>query len=546
MRSGLQYWVVCCLFLLAGQAASAQKARQEKRDRQVRQEEELDHFRQWLQTDVLYLITEQEKDVFLKLGTIEEKEHFIEQFWHRRDPNPLTAHNEFKDEHYRRIAYANEHFSSGLAGWLTDRGRIYIIHGPPAEIDSRPSGGFYRRPGYEGGGSTTTYPFEVWRYRYVEGIGSDVVLEFVDPSLSGEYRLALDPSEKDALLHVPGGGFTQAEALGLADRSERPLYYRGNEDHPFSPRRARDSPFSRYETYLMIQRPQQIKYTDLKRVVDVNISFVDLPFKVREDYFLVNQERALIPVTVEVDNKNLDYVVEEGRRVAKVAVYGLVTGITGRVVAEFEDELQSSLTLDDFERGVRGRSLYQQLLLLENRGRYKLDLVVRDLTTSKTGAFRRGLVPPTAKSQELMASSLVLSGFVRYLDEVPKENQMFVLGDVWIRPSLDRTFPRGTPLHVYFQLYNAALDQAELRPSIRASYRILDAQGKTLLEQTDENNQTIQFFSGRRLVLVKHFDTEALSEGEYRVEIEIHDRIKDESVQIGERFSVASSEQTSR
>ncbi len=546
IRNGLQPLTAFWLLLLTVGIAGAQKARQENRARQVQQEEELDHFQQWLQTDVLYIITEQEKDVFLKLGTIEEKEHFIEQFWRRRDPNPLTAHNEFKDEHYRRIAYANERFSSGLSGWLTDRGRIYIIHGPPAEIESRPSGGSYRRPYYEGGGSTTTYPFEVWRYRYLEGIGSDVVLEFVDSSLTGEYRLALDPSEKDAFLYVPGAGLTEAEALGLADQSERPYYYRGNEDYPLSPRRARDSPFARYETYSMIQRPQQIEFVDLKRVVDVNISFVDLPFKVREDYFLVNQQRALIPVTLEVDNKNLDYVVEGDKRVAKVAVYGLVTGITGQVVVEFEDELKSSLALEDFDRGVRGRSLYQRLLLLENRGRYKLDLVVRDLTTSKTGVLRRGLVPPTAKTQQLRASSLILSSFVRYLDEVPQENQMFVLGDVWIRPSLDQTFRRGAPLHVYLQLYNAALDQAEMHPSIRASYRILDAQGKALVDQTDEDGQTIQFFSGQRLVLVKRFDTSALSEGQYKVEIEIRDRIKNESVQIGEHFYVTSNSRASR
>ena len=207
IRNGLQPLTAFWLLLLTVGIAGAQKARQETRARQVQQEEELDHFQQWLQTDVLYIITEQEKDVFLKLGTTEEKEHFVEQFWRRRDPNPLTAHNEFKDEHYRRIAYANERFSSGLAGWLTDRGRIYIIHGPPAEIESRPSGGYYRRPYYEGGGSTTTYPFEIWRYRYVEGIGTDVVLEFVDSSLTGRVSVGPRSKRKRCFLACAGSWF---------------------------------------------------------------------------------------------------------------------------------------------------------------------------------------------------------------------------------------------------------------------------------------------------------------------------------------------------
>ena len=226
----------------------------------LRQEESQDYYRKWLDEDVVYIITEEEREVFQSLTTPEEKEQFIEQFWRRRDPDPSTAVNEFKEEYFRRIAYANEHFSSGLPGWMTDRGRIYIIHGPPAEIEAHPSGGYYERPANEGGGSTVTFPFEVWRYRHIEGVGDDVELEFVDPSLTGEYKLALYPEEKDALLNVPGGGSTLAEQLGLATKADRPWFSPGNRGtYPLMPQRAKDNPFSRYETYAMVQRPAQIK-----------------------------------------------------------------------------------------------------------------------------------------------------------------------------------------------------------------------------------------------------------------------------------------------
>ena len=162
-----------------------------------------------------------ERETFLKLSTNEERENFIENFWLRRDPTPDTPENEFKEEHFRRIAYANEHYASGEPGWKTDRGRIYIIWGKPDDIDAHPSGGSYNRTPEEGGGSTSTYPFETWTYNYLETIGNNVKLEFVDKSGTNEYRLTTDPGEKDALLYVPGAGLSEMEAYGMADKSQR-------------------------------------------------------------------------------------------------------------------------------------------------------------------------------------------------------------------------------------------------------------------------------------------------------------------------------------
>ena len=152
----------------------------------------------WLKEEVVYIITDKERSDFKKLQTDAERRHFIDEFWKRRDPTPDTPENEYKDEHYRRIAYANDRFhDTRLPGWKTDRGRIYIQYGPPDEIDSHPSGGTYTRPPEEGGAQIVTYPFEMWRYRYIEGIGNNVLLEFVDKGKTGEYRLTMDPKEKE-------------------------------------------------------------------------------------------------------------------------------------------------------------------------------------------------------------------------------------------------------------------------------------------------------------------------------------------------------------
>jgi GWxTD domain-containing protein len=138
-------------------------------------------YAKWVNEDVTYIIDDRERAAFHSLQTDEEREKFIEQFWLRRDPTPGTAANEFKEEHYRRIAYANERYATGTPGWKTDRGRSYIIFGPPDEIESHPSGG----PGVA--------PYEEWLYRSIAGVGRNVFVRFEDPKRTGEYRQTVDP-----------------------------------------------------------------------------------------------------------------------------------------------------------------------------------------------------------------------------------------------------------------------------------------------------------------------------------------------------------------
>ena len=190
-------------------------------------------YKKWLEEEVPYIITDEERSAFLQLQTNEEREQFIEAFWQRRDPTPDTVENEFKEEHYRRIAYANERFSSGIPGWRTDRGRIYIMWGPPDEIETHSAGSTYNRPMTEGGGQTTVYGFDDWTYHYMEGIGQNITIEFVDPTGTGEYHITMDPGEKDAMAHVPGGGPSMLEADGHVHA--RP---RASRDRTVPPRRS--------------------------------------------------------------------------------------------------------------------------------------------------------------------------------------------------------------------------------------------------------------------------------------------------------------------
>ena len=244
-------------------------------------------YKDWLDKDVTYVITDEERRAFKKLQTDLEREKFIEEFWRRRDPDPDTEENEFKEEYYERIAYANEHFSSGIPGWKTDRGRIWIMYGKPDERETHPMGGAYDRPSYHGGGSTTTYPFEIWFYRYLPGVGSGIEIEFVDPSGSGEYRIARSPDEKDAMLMVPGAGLTLSEQLGLSNKADRIAGHGGSMHY----QREQDSPFSRLQMLADLNRPPQVKFNDLASAVNTGVIEENpLSFDVRVDFFRQSDE----------------------------------------------------------------------------------------------------------------------------------------------------------------------------------------------------------------------------------------------------------------
>ena len=528
--------------LTVAMAEPGGKKQSKKEKETLVDEEREDYYKKWLKEDVVYIIMPAEKTVFEKLSNPEEKEQFIEQFWYRRDLDQRTISNEFKEEHYRRIAYANERFYSGKPGWQTDRGRIYIIHGPPDQLESFAAGSTYARPIQEGGGYTKTYPWERWRYRFIEGLGPEVILEFVDKSMTGEFRLSFIPEDKDALLMVPGAGLTFFEEMTGASKTSRP-YFTGRNDNIRGFQE--DSPFARYQRYSQVQRPTEIKYKDLKEIVNINISYDNLPCKIGTDYIRLNEDQVLVPITLEIRNKDLTFKEEAGVHLAKVSVYGIITSITHRIITEFEDDMMASFKPEFLERGLGGRSLYQKIVPVDRKMRYKLDLVVKDVHSGHVGVIRRAIIPPSYDEKKLSLSSLILSDHILPMEIVPTENEMFVLGDVKVRPSLSKAFWADSVLGVYLQVYNAGIDQATLAPSLHITYRVLQGD-QVVLDLVDESGEAIQFVSGQRVVLIKQLPLQSLSPGRYRVQIEIRDQIKDQQTSVGDQFQVKSPPQVAQ
>ncbi len=492
-------------------------------------------YRQWLTEDVTYIISPDERNAFLQLDTNEEREQFIEQFWLRRSNNPDLPDNDFKEEHYRRIAYANEHYASGIPGWKTDRGRMYIMWGPADEVESHPTGGTYDRPMEEGGGSTSTYPWETWRWRYLEGIGENVIIEFVDPSGSGEYHMTMDPSEKDALLHVPGAGLSLMESMGMASKTDR--FTRS--DGTNLPRTMGGTPasmdeFNRLELYAKVNKPPEVKFKDLEAVVTSRIVRDQVHFNWRADYLKVTNDTVLVPVTVQVPNSQLSFQAKEGIHSATINIFGRVTTLTGRVVQTFEDSVSRDFPDSLYQQSLKLQSIYQKAVPLRP-GLYRLDLVIKDVQSGNVGVVNSRLQVPRYEDEKLEASSLILADQIEHVPAKQIGSGQFVLGSSKVRPRLEGDFTTADKLGIYMQVYNLKPDDKTHKSS--ATFQFTVRKGKEQIMQFKETSEEMKQ-TGDQVTIERLLPLATLSPGKYSLEVNAIDSLSNQTISKTADFTV--------
>jgi len=513
-----------------------QKLTKEQKQKMKKTLKELEGpYRTWLNEDVVYIISPEERSAFLQLETNEEREQFIEQFWLRRSSNPDMPDNDFKEEHYRRIAYANEHFASGIPGWKTDRGRIYIIWGPPDEIESHPTGGTWDRPEDMGGGSTTTYPWETWRYRYLEGIQENVILEFVDPSSSGEYHLTMDPSEKDALTNVPGAGLSDLEAMGMASKADR----FSRSDGTRLPTAMGGTPasldeFTRLELYAKVQRPPEVKYKDLEALVTSRMVRDQLHFSYRTDFMKVTNDTVLVPVTVQIPNHQLQFKAKDGVHSASINIFGRVSTLTGRTVQTFEDSVSKDFPDSLFQQSVKLSSIYQKALPLRP-GLYRLDLVIKDVESGNVGVVNSRLAVPRYEDEKLDASTLILADQIERVPAKQLGTGQFVLGSSKVRPRLDGDFTTADRLGIYLQVYNLKPDEKTHKSNATFVYTVKKGNEQVMQfkETSEEMKQT-----GDQVTIERLLPLATLAPGKYTLEVSATDSLSQSSISRSADFSI--------
>jgi GWxTD domain-containing protein len=501
-------------------------------------------YKKWLDEDVIWIISDEERAAFKQLSNDEERDQFIESFWQRRDPTPDTEENEYKEDHYRRIAYANEHFPAGIPGWKTDRGRIYIVFGPADEVESHPSGGTYERPMEEGGGETSTFPFEQWRYRYIEGIGQEIIIEFVDTCMCGDYHMTIDRSEKDALLQTPNAGLTMYEQMGMSKKSSR--FNGGLEKLGLGPNSAnlQTKQFDRLEQFAKLQAPPPVKFKDLEEVVNTKIIVNLMPFDVRTDFVKVTNDTVLVPVTVQMKNRDITFANKDGVQRGTVNIFGRVSTLTNRVVQTFEDTVQVDVPAELLPKTAENSSVYWKALPLRP-GRYKLDVAVKDVNGDRKGSWSRGIVVPDFSDDKLASSSLIVADQMEPVPTKTIGTGSFVIGTMKVRP---RVAPadgkpaifkrdRDAKLNFWMQVYNLTADEKTHRPSATVEYNIVNVATQKSVVQKTENTDTMGNV-GEQITLQKTIASANLPPGLYKVQIKVSDNVSKQTIEPSAVFSV--------
>ncbi len=523
----------------------APSEKQKKQQKKALKTELTKQYKKWLDEDVVWIISDEERAAFKQLSNDEERDQFIEAFWQRRDPTPDTEENEYKEEHYQRIAYANEHFAAGIPGWKTDRGRIYIMYGKADEVESHPSGGTYQRPMEEGGGETSTFPFEQWRYRYLEGIGQEVIIEFVDTCMCGDYHMTMDRSEKDALLYTPNAGLTMWEQMGMANKTSR-FSGGGMERLGTGPMSASQSTkqFDRLEQFAKLQAPPPVKFKDLEEIVNTKMIVNLMPFDVRADFVKVTGDTVLVPVTVQMKNRDITFVNKDGVQRGTVNIFGRVTTLTGRVVQTFEDTVLVDVPAELLPRTAENSSVYWKALPLRP-GRYKFDVAVKDVNGDRKGSWSRGVVVPDFSDDKLATSTLIVAD---QMESVPSKNVgtgSFVIGTTKVRPRVapsngkPATFKKDKDqkLNFWMQVYNLGVDEKTHKPSATFEYQITNvATKKSVVQKVESTDQMSNV--GEQVTLQKTIAAANLQPGVYKIEIKVNDNISKQTADPSATFAV--------
>jgi GWxTD domain-containing protein len=523
----------------------APSEKQKKQQKKALKIELTKQYKKWLDEDVVWIISDEERAAFKQLSNDEERDQFIEAFWQRRDPTPDTEENEYKEEHYQRIAYANEHFAAGIPGWKSDRGRIYIMYGKADEVESHPSGGSYQRPMEEGGGETSTFPFEQWRYRYLEGIGQEVIIEFVDTCMCGDYHMTMDRSEKDALLYTPNAGLTMWEQIGMASKASR-FSGGGLERLGTGPMSASQSTkqFDRLEQFAKLQAPPPVKFKDLEEIVNTKMIVNLMPFDVRADFVKVTGDTVLVPVTIQMKNRDITFVNKDGVQRGTVNIFGRVTTLTGRVVQTFEDTVQVDVPAELLPRTAENSSVYWKALPLRP-GRYKFDVAVKDVNGDRKGSWSRGVVVPDFSDDKLATSTLIVAD---QMESVPSKNVgtgSFVIGTTKVRPRVapsngkPATFKKDKDqkLNFWMQVYNLGVDEKTHKPSATFEYQITNvATKKSVVQKVESTDQMTNV--GEQVTLQKTIAAANLQPGVYKIEIKVNDNISKQTADPSATFAV--------
>jgi GWxTD domain-containing protein len=392
-------------------------------------------YKKWVDEEVLYIISDNEREVFKSLRTDEEREGFIRTFWRRRDPTPETPVNEFREEHYRRLEWASKRYFEGKAGWRTDRGRVYIMFGPPDFFETNPGGG--RGFLFDPSGPTAEFPSEVWTYRYIPGLKERIGridFIFVNTYNSGSYELTTNPALANALRNV------SLPARDVGYRETRDEAYPGEKDRDMMVNPLEQLALlaelskSRGEVLEEMERSERLRR--LRGVVDANESLAALPFVDQESFLKGPENIVSIPLSIEVAGKDVQFQ-ESGDRYRGLLNFYIEVKDLNQTVCQISDRLEMNLKEETYRRRMADAYQYKHRLELKP-GEYFFHLVVWDELSSNVGYKDKRITVPAFPADGLCLSDVILAKSVQVV-EVPKESVVVESKDIPALQALEKS-----------------------------------------------------------------------------------------------------------
>ncbi len=368
-------------------------------------------------------------------------------------------------------------------------------------------------------------------------------MEFVDACSCGDYHLTIDPNEKDALLHTPGAGLTMYEQMGLANKGDR--INNGGFGANAGPEAGIQSnnEFTKLEMLAKVNTPPKVKFKDLEEVVSHKINVNLMPFEIRTDFVKVTNDTVLVPVTLQIKNKDVTFASKDGIQRGTVNIFGRVTGMTGKIAQTFEDTVQVDVPTELLEKTMERSSLYWKAIPLRP-GRYRFDVVVKDVNGDRVGTWTRGVLVPEFNEDKLASSSMILAD---HLDKVATKNVgsgSFVIGETKLAyPHLDApdgkpaSFKRDQRMNLWMQVYNLQADEKTKKPSAKIEYDIVNTANNQSVLHSSESTDTMGNV-GDQITLEKGLALTAFQPGIYKLTVKVDDNISKQQIAPSVRFAV--------
>jgi hypothetical protein len=348
----------------------------------------------------------------------------------------------------------------------------------------------------------------------------------------------MDPSEKDALLHVPGAGLTMAEAMGLSDKSKRFTNTDGTHMAPSVTMTQRESmnEFTRLQNFANIMKPPPVKFKDLEAVVTSRLVRDQVKFEYRYDFLRITSDTVLVPITVQIPVRQLSFQEKQGVDSATINLFARITSLSGRVVQTFEDTLVSDFPASLLQQSLGSSRLYQKAVPL-SPGLYRLDIVIKDVNSGNVGVANTRLPVPRFQEDQLSASSLILADNIQRVSVKDIGLGQFVLGDVKVRPKFDRTFTPNDSMGVYLQVYNLKVDDQTHKADTSVEYRVTrDKETAPMLTFNIPADKLPQH--GEELTLENRITLGSLPPGKYKLEIAVTDNLTKQTIRPATDFTV--------